>query len=156
MQFDDRIIGGVLAAFSLTVIAMARQVEGVPGTVFGPDIFPTIIGVVMLAISVRIFIQGVRSAEHGPLVDLSAWSGQTRGIICAIWIIAGIVLGIALFEPIGFPVFGMVLALPLMLMLGARPVWATVVTLAAVMFAYFVFSRLLYVPLPVGPLTFLQ
>lgn len=155
MRFDDRIIGVAFAALSLVVILLARDFPSVPGTRFGPDVFPTLIGLVMGGLALRIFISGMRRAGGGSWVDVAAWRGQTRGLAAAAWVIAGIVVGSVFFDPIGFPLFGIVYSLPLMLFMGARPAVAVTVCLTAVMVAYFVFSRLLHVPLPVGPLGFL-
>ncbi|TPW30631.1 tripartite tricarboxylate transporter TctB family protein [Pararhizobium mangrovi] len=156
MRFDDRILGGALAIFSICVIVASRRIGSVPGTTFGPDVFPTLIGIAMLILSVRIFVRAARIGGRDAWVDLSDWKGQTKGLVCATWILAGIVIGIAFFDDIGFPLFGLAYALPLMLLMGARPISAFVVTASAVLLSYFVFSRLLFVPLPVGPLTFLR
>lgn len=155
MRFDDRIIGVAFAALSLVIIALASQVPSVPGTTFGPDLFPTLIGIAMFAMAARIFIAGMRRPKGGDWVNVTVWRRQTRGLIAAVWVIGGIVVGIAFFNQIGFPLFGIVFALPLMLLMGARPLVAVIVCLAAVLVSYFVFSRLLFVPLPVGPLGFL-
>lgn len=155
MRFDDRIIGIAFAALSLAIIGMATQFPSVPGTTFGPDLFPSLIGVVMFGLGVRIFIGGLRAPAGRGWINVGVWRGRARGLIAAAWVIGGIVVGIVFFDQIGFPLFGLLYALPLMLFMGARPIAATVVCLAAVLLSYFVFSRLLYVPLPVGPLWFL-
>jgi hypothetical protein len=155
MRFDDRIIGIAFAALSLVVIALATQFPSVPGTTFGPDLFPTLIGVAMFGMAARIFVDGLRAPARRCWIDVRVWHGRTRGLVAAAWVIVGIVVGIAFFDQIGFPLFGFLYALPLMLFMRARPITATIVCLVAVLLSYFVFSRLLYVPLPVGPLWFL-
>jgi len=155
MRFDDRIIGVAFAALSLAIIVFSRDIPSVPGTTFGPDVFPTLIGIAMFGMAARIFIGGLRRTEGGRWFDVSVWHGQTRGLAAAVWVTGGIIVGLVFFNQIGFPLFAFVYAFPLMLFMGARPVTAAVVSLVAVMLSYFVFSRLLYVPLPVGPLWFL-
>ena len=89
------------------------------------------------------------------MLDLSDWHGRRKGIVAAAWAILGTAVGILLFDRLGFPLFGFAFALPLMLLMGARPLMAAVVALAMVLATHFFFTRALFVPLPVGPLSFL-
>lgn len=155
MRIDDRILGVGLALLALFIIWQAQMIPSVPGTTFGPSLMPTLIGLVMVACGLAVFLGGVRSAGAGPLIDVSVWRGQTRGLVCAAWAILGVVVGIAVMPWIGFPLLGLIYALPLMLLMGARPIAAVPVAVVVVLCAYLVFKRLLYVPLPAGPLTFL-
>lgn len=155
MRIDDRILGLGLVLLAFGIIWQAQAIPAVPGTTFGPSLMPTLIGLVMAGCGLAVFIGGLRAAETGPLVDFSVWKGQTRGLVCAAWAIIGVVLGIAFMPAIGFPLFGLVYALPLMILMGARPVAAVPVALVVVFSAFMVFKRLLYVPLPTGPLSFL-
>lgn len=155
MRIDDRILGVGLALLALLIIWQAQTIPSVPGTTFGPSLMPTLIGLVMVACGLAVFLGGVRGAGTGPLVDVSVWRGQSRGLLCAAFAILGVVIGIAVMPSIGFPLFGLLYALPLMLLMGARPVAAVPVAVVVVLCAYLVFKRLLYVPLPAGPLTFL-
>ena len=155
MRFDDRIVGIALVLLALFVIWQGQQVPSVPGTTFGPSLMPTLLGLAMAGCGVAVFVGGLRAAGQVPLIDVSVWKGRRRGLITAAWSILGIVLGIALIPVIGFPLFGLFYAIPLMLLMGARPIAAVPVALMVVLLAYFAFKRLLYVPLPAGPLTFL-
>lgn len=156
MRFDDRIVGLLLGLLAIAIIVLARQIPAVPGTTFGPDIMPTLIGLAMAAAAARIFWTGWRTAVPGPLLDVSDWNGQSRGLLCAAWAIGGTLIGIFFLGDIGFPLYGFFFALPLMLLMGARPLVALPVAIAVTAIAYLTFSRLLLVPLPVGPLLFLR
>ncbi|WP_332712218.1 tripartite tricarboxylate transporter TctB family protein [Pelagibacterium mangrovi] len=155
MRFDDRIVGAALVLLALFVIWQGQQIPSVPGTTFGPSLMPILLGLLMAACGMTVFIGGLRAAGSVPLVDVSVWKGRPRALITAAWSILGVVLGIVLMPIIGFPVFGLLYAVPLMLLMGARLVAAVPVALVVVLAAYFAFKRLLYVPLPAGPLTFL-
>jgi putative tricarboxylic transport membrane protein len=87
---------------------------------------------------------------------VSDWNGQTRGLVAAAWAIAGTIVGILFFDRLGFPLYAFLFALPLMLLMGARPLMAIIVSLVVALAAFLVFYRLLLVPLPVGPLLFLS
>lgn len=155
MRFDDRIVGVALALLSLFVIWQSQQVPSVPGTRFGPSLMPTVLGIVIAGCGVVNFLGGVRSAGAAPMIDISVWKDRRRGLLAALWSILGIVFGILYMPAIGFPLFGLLYALPLMMLMGARPIAAIPVCVVVVLLAYFAFKRLLYVPLPAGPLSFL-
>lgn len=152
MRIDDRLIGGALALLSIAIILGARGLPSVPGTRFGPELMPTLIGIAMGVLSIRIFITGLTQNGVTGWFNASEWAGATRPLYCAIWTLAGIALGIVLLPVIGFPLYGLGFALPLMLLMGARLVPAVLTSVALVLVAQFVFARLLFVPLPAGPL----
>ena len=154
MRIDDRITAVVLGLLAAMVVWSARAIPAVPGTTFGPDLFPILIGLSLGGAAIGIFLEGVRTAG-GPLLDLSDWHGRRKGIAAAAWAILGTVVGILFFDRLGFPLFGFAFALPLMLLMGARPPVAIVVAAATVLGTHLFFTRALFVPLPVGPLTFL-
>ena len=151
MRIDDRIIGGALALLSLAIILGARGLPSVPGTTFGPALMPTLIGIAMGVLSIRILVTGLLQKSSTGWFDLSEWKGASRPVFCALWTLAGIALGIVLLPIIGFPLYGLGFALPLMLLMGARPLHAVLTSVGLVLVAQFVFARLLFVPLPAGP-----
>lgn len=154
MRIDDRIVGMGLTLLALYVIWEARQIPAVPGASFGPSLMPTLVGIVMAGCGLAIFLGGLRAAG-GPVIDVSVWKGQRRGLLCAAWAIGGVMLGISFLPWLGFPLFGLLYALPLMLLMGARPVAAIPVALVLVVGCYLVFKHLFHVPLPTGPVMFL-
>ena len=156
MRFDDRIIGLLLGLLAFATIYLARQIPAVPGTTYGPELMPTLVGIAMAGAAVRIFYLGLRAATPGPLVDVSDWNGQSRGLVAAAWAIAGTIIGVLFFDKLGFPLYAFLFALPLMLLMRAKPLMAVIVSLVVALAAFLVFSRLLLVPLPVGPLLFLR
>ena len=155
MRLDDRLSGLLVVALGIIVAIAAHDIPAVPGATFGPSLMPTLIGIGLAATGGTIAAGGFRARQAGPIFDLSDWQGQHRGILGAIWTIGGIVAGIFFVDTIGFPLFALALAVPLMLIMGARPVTSLVVSLIVVAAAFGIFYYLLLVPLPVGPLTFL-
>lgn len=155
MRLDDRLTGLLLALFGIVVGVSARGIPSVPGTTYGPDLLPTIVGIALTVCGGLIFVGGVKAAADGPWIDLSDWSGRTLGIIGAIWAIGGTIVGVIFLRDIGFPIFAFCFALPLMLLMGARPLVSVIVSTVVALVAFAIFYYLLLVPLPVGPLTFL-
>lgn len=155
MRLDDRLTGLFLALLGIVVGVAARGIPSVPGTTYGPDLLPTIIGVALTLCGGVVFVGGVKAASGGPWVDLSDWAGRTLGIVGAAWAIGGTIVGVFYLREIGFPLFALGFALPLMLLMGARPLVAAAVSVVVALVAFAIFYYLLLVPLPVGPLTFL-
>jgi len=155
MRIDDRLTGLIFAVLGCGVIFLAQQLPAVPGTTFGPNLMPTLIGIAMLGLSIRIMVTGLRAAHHGPWFDISAWHGRTRGIICAIWTMAGVLVAIYALPVIGFPILGLVYTIGLMLLLQIRLVIALPVGLIVILGLQYVFAQILYVPLSAGPLPLL-
>ncbi|PKR49073.1 tripartite tricarboxylate transporter TctB family protein [Thalassospira marina] len=151
MRIDDRLTGLIFAVLGGGVIILAQQLPAVPGTTFGPNLMPTLIGIAMLVLALKILVTGFRAANHGPIIDLSAWHGRTRGIIAAIWTMAGVLVAIYALPVIGFPLLGLVYTIVLMLLMQIRPVIAVPVALFVILGLQYVFAQILYVPLSAGP-----
>jgi len=152
MRIDDRLIGLGMALLALAIIFGSLGLPSVPGTTYGPNLMPTIIGIGFAVLSIRIFIVGWRARDGARWIDLSQWSGRTRSLLCVVWTLGGIVFGLVLFEPMGFLLYGLAFMLPLMLLMGAGPVTAIATTVPTILLAQFGFANLMLVPLPVGPL----
>lgn len=155
MRLDDRISGALIVFLGAVVLVGARGIPAVPGTTFGPDLMPTIVGAALAICGATIFVGGARAAGTVPWVDLSDWAGKHLGVVGAVWSVGGTILGILYIGRLGFPIFAFVFALPLMLMMGARLVVSALVAAGVSLTAYAVFVHLLLVPLPAGPLAFL-
>ena len=69
--------------------------------------------------------------------------------------LGGTIAGVLYLQTIGFPLFAFGFALPLMLLMGAKPLMSVIVSAVVALVAFAIFYYLLLVPLPVGPLTFL-
>lgn len=150
MKIADRAFGPFLALFGLLVIWGASRLPKVPGVRYGAEILPTIIGVTLLILGALVLIKGLKNRD--PLFDISDWRGQPRENLAALWSVLGLLLGMLLFKPLGFPIFGTVFMAVMMALMGAR--WRMIVLVAPsfVFLLYFVFTGVLRVSLPAGPL----
>ncbi|QGV81403.1 tripartite tricarboxylate transporter TctB family protein [Streptomyces ficellus] len=120
----------------------------------GPATVPVVVGTGLLAVAVLLAVDVLRGgrgeAEGGEDVDLSE-PGDWRTVL----LLAGVFLGGAvLIGPAGFPVAGALIFWGSAYALGSRrpdrdPLIAAALSLAT----YLVFTHLLGVPLPGGPLT---
>jgi putative tricarboxylic transport membrane protein len=119
----------------------------------GPKTVPLVVGAGLLLVAVLLAVDVLRGgrgeAEGGEDIDLSA-PGDWRTVL----LLTGVFLGNALLiQPLGFPISGALLFWGSAYALGSRsfhrdPLVAAVLSVVT----FFVFDRLLAVPLPGGPL----
>lgn len=150
MRLNDALIGGLLLALGCAVILMAQGLPEMPGQDFGPSLFPTIIGCGFLGCGAVIGGRGLKTRGQSPLVSFSDWRGGARKVVAGAWLVVGMVVYIAAFDAVGFIVLSVIYTGGLMAILKVRPlpaaVWSVVITIAV----FELFTRMLYVPLPLG------
>lgn len=152
MRIDDRLVGLFFTLLGVGTILAARRLSSIPGSVYGPDLMPILIGLGLTGFGLKILWAGVANSGSGPWIDVSAWEGRTRGILSALWTILGVAASIPLLSKLGLPLYGLLFCLPLMVLARARLIMAVTAVLATVIVAQFVFGEMLHVPLPAGPI----
>lgn len=150
MRIADRIIGPFLVLFGMLVFWGATQLPKVHGVRYGADLLPKFIGVTLLILGALILIKGLESKEV--VLDVESWKGQPKESLAALWSVLGLVLSMILFKPLGFPICGAIFVAIMMALMGAR--WQLIVLIAPtfVLMLHLVFSGILRVSLPAGPL----
>lgn len=148
MKFNDAITGLVVLLGGLAIILEARQFQPTHGQVYGPDLFPTIIGV-GLAFSGLVLVRSGWRARHAGWVDVSALSGGR--IVDALLVVLGIVGFVLFTDRLGFILVGGVIAWLLMVRFRGGA-WLSSLGIAAgtVLAVDWSFRSMLLVPLPLG------
>lgn len=152
MKISDRITGPALSLFGVAVIVGASQLPTVPGVRFGADLMPMLIGIGFIGLGIAIGLGGFIAGGDQKLFDLSEWRVPWRKRAAAFWTLAGLLIGILLFQSVGFPLYAMIYMAVLMLLMGASWPMTAVISPVVVLILYFGFSRGLLVPLPAGVL----
>lgn len=152
MRKVDVAAGLLFAAFGAGVVVEAASIPPMIGQAYGPGFFPSLVGGGLVVAGLIIALRGLFTAPEavaegaGPPAPTAArpyWGALA-------WLVAGLVVIIQAFEAIGFvPLLGTYLA-GFMLLLGVRPVQAVVLGFLLTLGVYFLFVRLLLVPLPAG------
>jgi putative tricarboxylic transport membrane protein len=154
MRVNDAVSGAVFVILGGTLIQQAARLPGFPGQKYGPDLFPTILGVGLVACGLGLVIRGVRLKLSGaPWVYHQDWMKERRAFANVLAFIVAIVAYIFLSEPIGFiPVaFSIMVAL----FLWFQVAWhrAVLVSAAMTLGFFWFFDKLFRIPLPRGLLT---
>jgi len=112
-----------------------------------------LIGIGFIGLGIAIGLGGfIAGGGDKKLFDLSEWRVPWRRKAAAFWTLAGLLVGILLFQSVGFPLYAMIYMAVLMLLMGASWPLTAVLSPVVVLILYFGFSKGLLVPLPAGVL----
>ena len=156
----DTVAGGIGFAFALAYLAAAFTIpEGsFSNAAVGPAALPIVIGaalaVASLALAARGFLRGVPTREEPEAEDAEELDDNPAQSPARFAVVAGLLLGyVVLFLPLGYVIstflflFGTTMYLE-----RGRPVRNVVYSLLFALVVYYVFTELLTVVLPAGPL----
>jgi putative tricarboxylic transport membrane protein len=153
MRFNDAVIGAVLLALALAMMAYTRGFPPMPGQNYGPALFPVLIGIGLSVCAVLLIGKGWRQRRQVPWLALDPWVREPRRIGGVALMLAGILAYILLSDVLGFLITATALLGILLVFSGVR--WQRAVPIAVLMsvFVHLSFYSLLRVPLPWGVLT---
>jgi len=149
MRRSDVVTGGVLAAIAAAVALHAQSFPDIPGQQYGAAVFPTIVAVALCMSGLMLVLRGWRAAAPVPRPDRALSAHGVVGFGGTVLLVIVYAVGVDL---MGFIPAMMIVLLPLMLFLGVRWWVAAIVSLAVTVATFEIFTVLLRVPLPQGPL----
>lgn len=152
MRFHDTIVGVFLMLLGGFILQQASGFPQMPGQSIGPGTFPTVFAVAFILGGGVIAFQGWRTARAARAIALNpGWRSRDRFAATAIALLGALAL-VSFFDVIGFPIGAGLLLSALYLALGHRsPIWIAV-SFAFAGVLYYGMAKLLFVPLPLGPL----
>jgi len=149
----DLILGLLFAALGIAVIVMARSFNAIGGMQYGANLFPTLIGIGMLGGGIALCVGAMRQLSRARAAGEQAarlpW--PSPAVLLPVLIVIGYIF---LADVLGTAAC---LALGMLVMFCARGVRllpGALLSGAAALLITFAFTRLLAVPLPLGPLGF--
>lgn len=152
MKFNDAIPGALFLAIAVFAFVHAGSFLTFPGVPYGPDLFPRIIAVMMGGGGLILIVNGMRSANRAPWLELADWARQWRsyGIFFAV---VGAVLFYVFFSgALGFLLSGFLILTGLFLVTRglSKILSSAALALAVTVLIHLVFAEALRVPLPFG------
>lgn len=154
MKIGDLYFGVFFLVFALFIFVYSvATFPVVHGARFGPDFFPSIVSVLMAMCGIVLVVRGLRNRNWE--FSLGAWRGNRRSVAAGVIMIAGVFLYIFFLDSLGFIVLAVANTTILMVILGNRLLPSVILSTVVTATAFFVFTHLLYVPLPAGILGFL-
>jgi putative tricarboxylic transport membrane protein len=152
LRLADALTGGAVLCGAALLLWQAALLPPMPGQRFGPATFPTLIALVMGAAGAVIMVRGIRTRQGSALAEIGPLGQDRRAQAAFLWLVLGLVAMIVLWRPVGFPLLASGYSLGLMLILGVGPLRALLWSSGAALAVHLLFTRLLLVPLPPGPL----
>jgi putative tricarboxylic transport membrane protein len=156
MGNKDCIGGGIFAALGLVIWAFTFQFPSLDGGHPGPSLFPRVLATLFILFGAIVFWSGWRARvtetpspaedDKGENVIITGEKNHFNAVLVIVLIGAFI----ALSGYLGFIISGGAVLLILMWKLHVKPIKSLVISVAVICFIYFVFSKILRVPLPHG------
>lgn len=152
----DTVAGGVMLAFALFYLASALTIEksSFGDAPVGPKALPIVIGAALAVAALALVARSLRRTQTGEREGDPENPAQSPARFA---VVAGLLLVyIVVFLPLGYMISTFLFLLGTTMYLDrAHPVRNVVYALAFSLIVYFVFTELLEVVLPAGPLVFL-
>src|SRR5690606_29176100 len=134
------------------VVGHVQSFPRIPGQQVGPALFPGLVALGLAVCGVLLIVSGLRHRAAQPWFVAGPWTRSTRHVVAFAAVIAAIGLYIAAADALGFLLVGPAILFAQFLVFGVRPARAAVVAVAATLVIWYVFYKLLRVPLPWGVL----
>jgi putative tricarboxylic transport membrane protein len=148
VKVNDAIVGALLLAFGLAVVAWSWRFPAIPGQAYGAATFPVLIGAGLAGLSLVMIARGAAGWRIVPGVVLSGWGRSARSWFNVGLTTLAIVAYILVSDALGFVPTSFLILLVLFLALGVRWVTAVLAAALATLLIQQAFGVLLRVPLP--------
>lgn len=135
-----------VGALGLAAVVLARDFPPVPGQVYGPALFPTVLGLLLIGCAIAVLLQAPKAA--------AAPAGARARVAALAYALAPVVVMVG-WETLGWPLLAFGVGAGLLIVGGMRPMPALVAGIGFALLTWVLFAMLLRVPLPRGPLPFL-
>jgi putative tricarboxylic transport membrane protein len=152
MKINDAIFGVLFAVLGAVVLVHVQSFPKIPGQQYGPGLFPGVIAFGFLVCGILLIVSGVR-ARGEPWFAPGEWIRIPRLVLALLAVVGGVVFYILAAEPLGFLIVAPAMLLVWLRAFGVRWTTAIVAALATSLAIWYVFYKLLRVPLPWGVLT---
>lgn len=155
IRVGDIVWGLLSVVFGGAVLLHSRGFPSLPGGYPGPGLFPQILGGLLILMGAVLCYHGARPAAD-PSPGSSEDDGNPEitgpGLINALSVLGSIVAYAVLVDRIGFPATATLISLFLMWKLKVKLGYALLISIAASLLVFYLFARVLYIPLPLGPM----
>ena len=130
----------------LAAVLISRDFPSIPGQAYGPALFPTVLGSLLIGCAVGVLLQAPKPVAKAVsrVARLSALAYALAPVV--------VILG---WDSVGWPLTALMVGTTLLVVGGMRLAPAILTGAGFVVLTWILFAMLLRVPLPRGPLTFM-
>jgi putative tricarboxylic transport membrane protein len=151
MGTKDYIGGGIFVVLGVFIWAMTLQFPVLDDNHPGPSLFPRVLGTLFIVFGGMVLYSGWKSKVKKTKEETSPEKEQIiLNYFNPILVIILIAAFIALANKFGFIITGVAILFTLMMKLRVSLLKNSMVSILLVCFIYFIFSKVLRVPLPIG------
>ena len=150
MRFNNAAPGAFLIAFALAVMAYATSFPSLHGQDYGPDLFPTLIGVGLLVCGIILVIQGLAQRASVPMIEIGDWAQDRSNIINVVALLGCIVFYILASDALGFIPTSLLVLTTLLIRFGSTLAMSLLLAAITTLIIHTLFAKVLLVPLPWG------
>ncbi|WP_462383084.1 tripartite tricarboxylate transporter TctB family protein [Pseudomonas sp. Marseille-QA0892] len=150
-SMKDLILGLAFAALGVAVIVMARSFDAIGGMQYGADLFPTLIGFGMVGGGIWLSATSVRQIirTHANSQAAIPFEFPSLAVVLPVLVVVGYIFVVDLLGTAATLALGMFV---LFRVRGVKTLLSASLAVAAAILITLAFTRLLSVPLPLGPL----
>ncbi len=148
MRVSNTAIGLGLIVFAIAVLFYTRTFPTLEKGYPGPSLFPNVLAVLFIIAGVTLVAQGVRGRERLSKFDTSTITRS--GLINILLVLGAVVFYIFLSDFLGFQITSFILLFGIMKWLHVSTRWGLVMACGVTLAIYFLFAKILLVPLPWG------
>ena len=155
MKVNDAIWGALLILLGATIIVHVQHFPMIPGQKIGPAMFPGLASAGLVLCGILLMVNGVNARKRAGerWWQSGDWVSSPRHLFAFVAFIGGVTVYVLFANAIGFLILAPLILAAWFLVLRVRPRRAIVTALIASIVIWYVFYKLLRVPLPWGVLT---
>ncbi|MBL4645436.1 MAG: tripartite tricarboxylate transporter TctB family protein [Rhizobiales bacterium] len=152
MKINDVLSGIFFILFAGLIFFLTKDFRLMPGQNYGASFFPRTIATAMGLLGVILFIQGRRSRDGTPLIQVLDWVSSPRHVANFLLVIGALIFYITFSDELGFLITGFICLFSLLLWLRNPKYWRGSLALSVVstVALQIFFGQFLRVPLPWG------
>tara|TARA_R110002094_G_scaffold1589_7_gene6931 strand:- start:529 stop:1002 length:474 start_codon:yes stop_codon:yes gene_type:complete len=150
MRFNNVIPGGLLILFALAVIAYANTFPRLHGQNYGPDLFPTLIGIGLFICGAILIFQGLSQRAQVPMIDIGDWAQDRRNVANIAILLGCMIFYILVSGSLGFIPTSLLIMTTLLKRFDSTWPASVVIAIITTFVIHTLFAKLLLVPLPWG------
>ena len=152
MRINDAITGVFIILLSYFVIYESKSFPALPGVPYGPGLFPTLIAYIMMLGGVILIFKGVKTFKVQGWYELDEWAKKRKSYITLGLIFSVLLFYIFFSERLGFiPTSILILSTMFLWTRGKSNFLSSlVISVSFSLIIFFVFGKIMRIPLPIG------
>ena len=161
-KYKDVICGAVIMICAVILFIATFSIKSLLGMNPGPEFMPRVASILLFLVATGIFVEGLQNARHHVAEEVSEEEAAYRKAGNRKVILSAILIGFYVFslETLGFVISTLIYEFCQMIILtplGKKKnyVLFAIITVVSTVFFYIVFTRFLYLMLPVGLLRYI-